>query len=548
MFIPSNRKKERYIQLKPHKQINDRSKKQANGFQPGGMECNRRSFKSVMKGRKWAAMTGLRHAGKALLYPAVLLFLLRIVFAGLLGMMPQEAYYFFYSRHPALSYYDHPPAIAWLLRLFTAVLGKHLFVLRLAATCTTLCSLVVFYFLARKWLSAHRTIYALLLFFSTFIITDLSLVSSPDVPLLLFWTLSLLSLYRAVFEGRRSYWIWSGLMMGLAFDSKYTAIFLPIGLILFLILSKPYRRQLVSPGFFMALIVFLLTISPVLIWNARNHFASFHFQSGERLREITGTGFHPEYFLGMLGHQAFVLIPVLFFFLLYFSVRRLRKVRFRPARIRPDSLFLLCFFLPLFTGFALVSMFYWVKMNWIMPAYISGIVWVSIYFREKWLRRQWQASILIHLALAIEIIFYPFTIRSDDTWAGWPQLAGQVERLKQEHPGYFVFSADDYKTSSVLNFYLDDLVYGQNIIGRPALQFDYIGTDLDRLSGKNALFLDSDPGLDRKEMDKGLVTSLAGCFDSIGRLPPILIRKNGRVIRKFDVLECRHYHPEKRGR
>lgn len=35
--------------------------------------------------------------------------ILRFLFIFIMGPMPQDAYYFFYSQHPALSYFDHPP-------------------------------------------------------------------------------------------------------------------------------------------------------------------------------------------------------------------------------------------------------------------------------------------------------------------------------------------------------------------------------------------------------------------------------------------------------
>ena len=41
-------------------------------------------------------------------FPLLLIISLRIIFIFLMGPMPQDAYYYFYSAHPALSYFDHP--------------------------------------------------------------------------------------------------------------------------------------------------------------------------------------------------------------------------------------------------------------------------------------------------------------------------------------------------------------------------------------------------------------------------------------------------------
>ena len=36
----------------------------------------------------------------------------------------QEAYYWTYAQHPDLAYFDHPPMMAWLIWLGTAVFGE----------------------------------------------------------------------------------------------------------------------------------------------------------------------------------------------------------------------------------------------------------------------------------------------------------------------------------------------------------------------------------------------------------------------------------------
>jgi hypothetical protein len=68
-----------------------------------------------------------------------------------------------------------------------------------------------------------------------------------------------------------------------------------------------------------------------------------------------------------------------------------------------------------------------------MPAYITGIIWVSSFFPVKWIRYQVLVSLVIHLALAFEIIFYPFQVKSDDTWYGWEDLAKEVKNIQTKH-------------------------------------------------------------------------------------------------------------------
>ena len=206
-----------------------------------------------------------------------IILILRLVFVVLMGPMPQDAYYYLYAQHLALSYFDHPPAVAYYLKLFTLLFGKHVFVLHLADTIVTLLTAYFFYRLSLLFLSKEKAANAFLLLFSTAMVSILSLVSTPDVPLLLFWTLSLWAMHIAIFSEKNSCWILAGIFSGLTFDSKYTAVFLPFGLVLFLLLSKKYRHYLFTRQIAFYFICFLITVSPVIIWNFQHDFVSFRF-------------------------------------------------------------------------------------------------------------------------------------------------------------------------------------------------------------------------------------------------------------------------------
>jgi len=182
-----------------------------------------------------------------------------------------------------------------------------------------------------------------------------------------------------------------------------------------------------------------------------------------------------------------------------------------------------------------------------MPAYITGIIWVTRLFNKKWLKVQIGFALVLHVALALEIIFYFVPVYSNDTWVGWKQLAQKVETVRKVYPNDFIFSADGYKTSAVLNFYMDEMVYSSNIIGREGLQFDFVNNDFNALKGKNALYFRSDPQFKNLEKDNGHPDFLPQYFDDIKELDPIIITdNNGKPVRKFLVYECMNYKPGKK--
>lgn len=457
--------------------------------------------------------------------------------------MPQDAYYYFYSEHLALSYFDHPPMVAYMLRFFTAIFGKSVEVIKLANFTVTLLSLWSFYYLSKMFLSQKKAVYALIMYGSTLLITILSINSTPDVPLILFWTVSLIFIYKAIFENKLYQWILSGIFIGLSFDSKYTALFLLASLFLFLIISKKHRHFLYSIRLALTVLFFAITISPIVYWNIDNNWISFAFQTSERANDIGKLLFQPRYLFGNIGTQLAVLLPVLFVGVFFVFYKLTRKMIRTKSLFNDNTNFLLSFSIPIIGFFFSVSLFYWVKMNWIMPGYIAVIILSSIYLGKNIMKYQVITSLVISVLLFIQVTFTIVPIKSDGTWFGWPELAENVESIIKTYPDDFIFSADGYKTSAVLNFYLDSThVYSKNIVGGPGLQFEIIDSNLDHLLGKNAIFLDSDPRFKDLLKSNSTPEFLYDYFDKVTELDPIIIQGNKPVPqRKFLVYRCEGY-------
>lgn len=471
--------------------------------------------------------------------------LFRFFLLPFMGLMPQDAYYYLYGQHLSLSYFDHPGMIGYILRIFTDIFGQSIFVIKFADFTITSLTILSFYKLAAYFLSQQKLWRSMVLLVSTIFISILSFNSTPDVPLLLFWTLSLICLYKAIFEQKKWFWVLGGITMGLAFDSKYTALLLQFGLIAFLAFSNRYRKLFLSPWLWISLVISALVTFPVWWWNYQNDFASFAFQSSNRTSSITKFEFKPEVFFGSIGFQLAVLLPVLFSIFIVFSFKHIKKAVFKFKLPSQKTLFLLAFFIPTFVGFLLITPIYWVKLNWMMPSYITGIIIAGMYISKKLLRAQIITSVFFHIALTLQILFYLVPIKSDDTWVGWKELSEEVSKLQENHPNSFVFSMDGYKTSAQLRFFLNQEIYAQNIVGLNALQFDYLGDDISALEGKNAIFIDSDKRF-KDSLKKGEVhPSIIPRCSSIKELDPIIVNKNSNRARKFWVFYCTNYRQKK---
>lgn len=453
-----------------------------------------------------------------------------------LGIMPQDAYYHLYAMHPSLSYFDHPPGVAWLIRLFQFAGGSHsILLLKLMDWCSSL-GVQIGAFMLYRTFTGYRESLTLTAWLATSpIILLLTFNTTPDVPLLLTWVWGLYFLRMALLHGKWMHWLLFSVLAGLTFDSKYTGIWILLGMHGTLIFSSTYRRHYLTLWPYLATILALVVMSPVFIWNYHHGFVSFLFQSGERAATIHRL--NPALLPGHLGSQLGVVSPFLLVPIWRAIYHRMRD--WLQRSILPDQWSLLIFTAPFVLGFALIALIYWVKINWVLPAYLTGIALAAPWLTRRGFYGHLIFSAVIHVLLALEVAFYPVPIHSDDTWYGWEKLAEQVKNIQTDYPDDFVFSMDGYKTTAVLRFINRDQYFGENILGKPALHFDYLGEDIQQLEGKNALFIDSDPGL--KDSNQEVPDLVKDHFGSTVYLRDIDIYRGNTKVRHFRVFRCLDY-------
>lgn len=199
--------------------------------------------------------------------------------AYFIPMTPDECYYWVWSQKLQLSYFDHPPFIAWLFKL-SSLLPPLAGISRFPAVILGHITLWIWLCI---WKKISPTIQEneyerwLLFFLLSPMIGLGSLIATPDVPVVFFWSLSILFTINIFEKQKLIDYIFLGLSLGLGFCSKYhIVLFVPI-LLLYLIFEKklrfvrwPYALATITTGFLFSL--------PVIIWNYQNGFSSFLFQ------------------------------------------------------------------------------------------------------------------------------------------------------------------------------------------------------------------------------------------------------------------------------
>jgi 4-amino-4-deoxy-L-arabinose transferase-like glycosyltransferase len=476
--------------------------------------------------------------------------LFRFLYAGLLNLSPQEAYYWVWSLHPELSYFDHPPLVAYSIKAFTAFLGNTVYAVRLPAILYGMGTTLVVFSLAERFFGARVGLHAVLLLNLILGFSPPFLFMTPDSPLIFFWCLTLLWVWKAAGEKKGGYWLLAGVSWGLALLSKYTAVLLGVSIFLWLISVGDLRREFKGKGLYASIFAALAVFSPVVIWNSQNQWVSFFFQSRDRFAPVVSISV--ENIFTFVASQAGLMHPLIF---LGFMAALFYGVGHWRTTARKEERFLIAAgFVPL-AFFALASTRVFIKVNWPTIAYPALLILLVAYYQRetwpaRWVRRYyvpavWTLAVGVFFAVHLLLPWKSIPLSSSlDTLSGWPEAAARVQALQKElsSRGPTFILAWDHKTAAELQFYLgrNEPVYCRNLIGLHALAYDFWQVPRE-LEGKNALFVwtNVDPLTTEGEERAKKV------FASIRRLDAFDVYRGRQKIRTFYFAHGENYQPPK---
>src|SRR5580765_804363 len=194
-------------------------------------------------------MGGARSPNRDLLLMALGLTALRLVAAGTIHLTEDEAYYRLWAQHLQLGYLDHPPMIAWWIRAGETLFGETPLGVRFAAVLASGLNTWLVGDLARRLGAEPRTAFRAALWYNATLTVCLGgMLATPDAPASLFWTVTLWLLAGAWKSGRTGWWLAAGVAAGLGVLSKYSALFLAPGVVLWLLLIPGGMAALKRPG------------------------------------------------------------------------------------------------------------------------------------------------------------------------------------------------------------------------------------------------------------------------------------------------------------
>ncbi|CAN5886355.1 glycosyltransferase family 39 protein [soil metagenome] len=239
---------------------------------------------------------------------ALVLTVTRLVAARWIHLTEDEAYYRLWAQHLQFGYYDHPPMVAWWIRAGVTAVGDNPLGVRLLAILATGIATWLVADLARALGVSPRTaLRAAVWYNATITIGVGGILATPDAPATLFWIACLWALAKTMSDGASAWWLAAGLAAGLGAISKYSALFLAPGVLLWLGLTLDGRRTLRTPWHWLADVIAAALFATNLAWNAGHEWITFSKQFGR----LAPSGFSPAYLGDLLIGQFVLLNPLI---------------------------------------------------------------------------------------------------------------------------------------------------------------------------------------------------------------------------------------------
>jgi undecaprenyl-diphosphatase len=251
-------------------------------------------------------------------------------------------------------------------------------------------------------------------------------------------------------------------LLGLGFLFKYTAMMQIVCWAIFFALSPAARVHLRKAGPWLALLIFLICTTPVLVWNARHQWITVYHVAGD-------AGMHSawkptlNYFFDF-SFAEFGLLNPFFFVGAFCACVGFWKLR----RQNPLQLYFFCMGVPVFVGHWLFSFHSRVLPNWIAVSILPMFCLMVAYgYQHRRLAKPFLTAGL-GLGLVVAVLLHdtdligklngplPGEIDPSHRLRGWTEAAQVVEHERQDMttngaPAFVI--ADHYGLTGILSFY-----------------------------------------------------------------------------------------------
>jgi len=405
----------------------------------------------------WPSAAPLPTARAATLAILVALLILRLTFAAITPVGPDETYYLLWAKNPALGYYDHPPMVAWWMAGPVAILGDGAFAIRVTTVVAVIATSGVIY-AAGRLLFGERTALRGALWTNATILLGVGIVATPDAPSVFFWAAATFGLAGLYASGDGRWWLVVGFFAGLGILSKLTNLFLGLGIVLWLIFDRDARQWWRSVWLWLGGLVAGLTTLPMVLWNIDNNYITFTKQ----FSRIGSGDFSPLKLLEFLVVHPNLLNPLITVFVVTGFIAWIRRDN---ARLPEGATLIVWTVMPLLIYMTTQASTQSIQGNWLAPVLPSlALLAAAAADRDPaWQFERLRAAVvpvgvgvsLVALSVgALPAGTVAFRYDVGQVLRGWSEMADDVEALVDEFDATWV-AASHYAVAAELDYHLE---------------------------------------------------------------------------------------------
>jgi len=246
----------------------------------------------------------MNSSNKRYLFSVLFILLFKLFIIYFLPLMGDEAYFIKWAHNLSSGYYDHPPMAGWLIYLLSFINSSYIFFRFFVFVSIIIVSFFIYNISILLKASKEKAFMVSLLFLVS-PIDILMVLFTNDIPLLLFGTISSWLLIKSFNTKNWFYYsALTGIFLGLAFLSKYFAIFLAIGLLIWSIIS--YRTKAIK-NIVVVVLFFSIFLFQNLYFNYNSCWNNIMFNLFSRAN--SDIGFDPKTLFGYFGLIIYLVTP-----------------------------------------------------------------------------------------------------------------------------------------------------------------------------------------------------------------------------------------------
>ncbi len=381
-----------------------------------------------------------------------------------------EAYYWIFSNNLAFGYFDHPPMIAVIIRLFSWLPHSEWAV---RVGCVLLQSVGIGVLVTQ--MPKSNQVWGQLAIWSMPLISFIGLFALPDLPLFFFSVMYFWSLKKYLENDSVKYQLLLAVVIAGLLNSKYHGILL----VFFTLVAMP--NLLKKKSFYVVTLLSILFFAPHVWWQYEHDFKTLKYHFLER----PGSSFSLKRIFEYFGIQI-VFAGLWIGFWPWWKTIKYKTTNDFDRILKFCALGVIVFFF-------ISSFSKRIEANWTLPAFValSWLVFTKFEMSKK-VRYGFISAAALTLLVRVLLVLPPevLPVKRLKEFHGWSSWSQEVKIMCGTHK----VMANTYQMASKLSFYLKEDVSALNYHSRKN-QFDFWDweksmpeavcylTDADNLSG-----------------------------------------------------------------